>query len=497
MCRPLFSLPRRALALVGAALVMLSSRAGATWSIVVVDTATGEVAIGCATCLTGLDLEIYVPVMLTGIGGACAQARIDGGRNRMIIWDEMMKGTSPGDILDILRGVDGNHSQRQYGIVDLRGRRRSFTGRDTIPWAGGVVGDVGSLHYAIQGNILTGPSVVDEAERALVDTQGDLGQKLMAAMEAAYAQGGDSRCTGAGKTAHVGFMMTSRVGDIDGTCSGSVGCANGTYYMNLNVANQTGADPDPVLQLRILFDAWRAALAGHPDHVLTQKSFTRPSLPGNGTAKTTLDIALFDVDGNAIPAGGASLFVAHAADSAGLSRIGGVVDHGDGTYAVEITAGAGQGIDRFDVLVDDGSVHATLYPRPELTLSETLLASAADLSASAGGSVDLSLIGPEHPVGRHYLLLASASGTDPGLPIGTIVLPLNLDLVLLVSYLERNGANFVDTEGTLLADGTGLAQFTVGPGQLNPLIGGELSFAYLTLAPIDFPSSFVKLVVVP
>lgn len=483
-----------------AVLLLLGGRARATWSIVLVDTATGEVAIGCATCLTGFDLEKYVPVMLVGVGGACAQANVDSsGANRLIIWDELQKGTHPKDILDILKANDPSHQSRQYGIVDLLGRRATFTGSNTSGWAGGVAGKTGSIVYAIQGNILTNANVVLDAEQAVINTAGDLAEKLMVAMEAAAAQGGDSRCTRFGKSAHCGFMMISRLGDIDGTtCERTQGCATGTYYMDLNVPNQVSSDPDPVIQLRTLYDSWRLALMGRPDHVLSTRTLADPAIPGNGTAQTTLTIGLVDLEGFPLTAGGATLSVTHAPSSSGLASIGAVTDHGNGTYSLPLTAGVGQGTDLLRVVVDDGLGRPVqLYPDTPLIIGNTLDVSTTTLSASTGGSADLLMNGPADPLGRPYLLLATASGTSPGMDLGGIVVPLNFDALLVYSLVHRNGANFVNTLGTLGADGTGAAQFVAGPGALLPLVGGTLSFAYFTLDPIDFPSNAVSVLIDP
>ena len=51
--------------------------APATWSIVIVDTRTGEVGVASATCLTGFDLQANTPVLITGVGAATAHAELD------------------------------------------------------------------------------------------------------------------------------------------------------------------------------------------------------------------------------------------------------------------------------------------------------------------------------------------------------------------------------------------------------------------------------------
>jgi hypothetical protein len=499
-----------------ATLVALPAAADATWSIVLVDRNTGEVAIGCATCLEGLDLEIYTPVILTGIGAANAQSQIDSnGANRRYIWDKMQEGIAPIGILAVLAAIDHGHQNRQYGIVDLRGRKQSFTGVNCGAWAGGVAGRDGSIFYAIQGNVLVGQKVVDDCEIAITDTDGDLAEKLMAAMEAAQVVGGDGRCScdpadadscgapppnydpATDKSAHVGFMILARIGDIDGDCDATVGCANGVYYMNLNVTQGYQADPDPVIQLRGLFDTWRDSWRGRPDHILSTATLDAVELPGNGTATTTLTLVMNDWEANAIGHGGAAVTVDHSKNSAGLSTIGTPVDLGDGSYTVEITAGAGQGDDEYEIVVDDGEGPVTLYPFPKLSHTATLKADLASISASAGGTVNFELLGPEKTPPPPYLLLATASGTSPGMLFGDLIVPLNLDALVFISYILKNTTTFVNTDSTLLPDGTSTAQFVVQPGELLPLVGYELDFAYFKHTPVSFTSNFVPLVVDP
>ncbi len=510
-------LPRsflRSIALSAAAIGALAGSAEATWSIVMIDTATGEVAIGCATCLENFDLEVYCPVMVVGYGGACAQSSIDSsGTNRRLIRDELKKRTHPATILQLLRNGDPNHQSRQYGIVDLVGRERTFTGSQAGAWAGGVTGVIGTSPYAIQGNVLAGDAVVLDAEQAVLNTSGDLAERLMAGMEAAQQVGGDGRCScdpsdadkcgapppgydpSTDKSAHCGFMMISRFGDTDGGCNASVGCADGSYWMDLNVPNQKWSDPDPVLQLRGLFDTWRNDLRGHPDQILSTQAMSRKSRPGNGTTPVTLTITLADWEGTPITQGGATVEVSHSDTSAGLSAIGTVVDHGDGSYEVEFDGGVGQGLDQFVVTVDDGQGAVTLYPYPTLNHTETLKASATSISAAAGGTIDFDLVGPDRNPPDDYLLLCSASGTSPGMVVGPLVLPLNWDDVVFYSWLWANSTTFITNDGVLDGAGLAAAGFHAEPDELTPLIGFDLAFAYLTNGPVSFASNF-KLVTI-
>lgn len=84
---------------------------------------------------------------------------------------------------------DAQHSQRQYGLVDATGRAFTFTGTDCHPWAGGRTGP----GYAAQGNLLTGPEVVDALVETFETQGGPLADRLVAALAAADAAGGDKR----------------------------------------------------------------------------------------------------------------------------------------------------------------------------------------------------------------------------------------------------------------------------------------------------------------
>jgi hypothetical protein len=224
--------------LAAAGLAASATGASATWSIILIDTRTGEIAAGSATCLTGFDLQANTPVILTGIGAATAQSFVDStGQNRVFIRDKMALGVAPADIITGLATFDTGHQTRQYGIADVLGRTTTFSGTGANAWAGGqtgqffntYAGQTGDVVYAIQGNILTGPCVVQAAVAAAISEPGDLPQKLMKAMQAARVAGGDGRCscpgnpTGCGcppasftKSSHIAYMLISRTGDQDG-----------------------------------------------------------------------------------------------------------------------------------------------------------------------------------------------------------------------------------------------------------------------------------------
>ena len=360
------------------ALLLFTGQALATWSIVVVDLVTGEVCVACATCIENFNLRRAVSIIAEEAGGGASQAFGAPTTTRILINDLLLMGVPPEEILSQIETFDNQFQFRQFGIVDLAGRTAAHTGTGTGDWAGHVTGRVGNLVYAIQGNVLTGAPVVAEAEAALINTPGDLGQRVMAAMEAAQAMGGDGRCscnptapTSCGsppatftKSAHVGFFLIARPGD-EPYCT-SFGCGFGDLYFFINKAGLGASDPDPVFEIRIKYDEWRNALDGRPDGSLsTVFSYTNETTPGSTTPVSfVLDLA--DVDGDLLTTGGATISLEHDPASAGLATLHQFTDHLDGTYTVEVMPGSGAGLDQLRFIVDDGIRPVTLWPPTRL-----------------------------------------------------------------------------------------------------------------------------------
>ncbi|MEE8155273.1 MAG: DUF1028 domain-containing protein [Phycisphaerales bacterium] len=389
---------------------VVSSTSHGTWSIVIADSETKEVAVGTVTCLNNFDLLALVPVIVVGRGGAAVQAAGDfNGIRRPIIFEHLMLGTDPEEILALLAEI-GGHQSRQYGISDTQGRMITFTGTSTSQWAGGVIGTQGTMVYAIQGNILAGACVVPAIEQAVLETDGDIPAKLMAGMQAARLAGGDGRCscspnnpTGCGcppldfvKSGHIGTMVVARIGDTDDAVCNASGCADGDYFMKFNVAFQAAGDPDPVIQLQEMFDDWRAALVGRPDAVESVVVFDPEPIPPDGKSTTMMLITLLDWQGEPITQPIKSLAVSHAPESAGISTIGEPIDNGDGTFSVPITAGTRAGIDRFLVEVDDGIRPVTLTPNSSL---QYFAAADIDMNGTVGASDLLILLANWGPCG--------------------------------------------------------------------------------------------------
>ena len=365
-------------------LVLLAAPASATWSIVIVNLVTGEVAVGIATCLTGFDLRPNTVVIVPGLGAAAAQSFVGPLSLRQLIRDGLLSGESASQILASLAAADTGHQSRQYGIVSLVGGEETFTGTGAGVWAGGLVGQVGNFRYAIQGNVLTGQPVITAAEQAILMTPGDLPDKLMAAMEAARVMGGDGRCScspsnppGCGapppsftKSSHIGLMIVSRPSDVDAACNGSLGCGAGDYWMDLNVANQPASALDPVLQLQALFNTWKANQVGRPDHYESTVTMSGTTLRANGSDTLTATVTLKDTQGN--PLGNALPLTVGLALNSTVANVtfGPVVPQANGTYTVTMQGNLTSGIAVLDVAVNDAFGRVGIWPQPMVTVTD-------------------------------------------------------------------------------------------------------------------------------
>lgn len=98
-------------------------------------------------------------------------------------------GRSAQETLDTVLAADEGRKDRQVAFVDAAGRAVTFTGDECMDWAGGVSGN----GFAAQGNILVGEPVVAAMAEAFVSAEGDLCDRLLAALVAGDAAGGDRR----------------------------------------------------------------------------------------------------------------------------------------------------------------------------------------------------------------------------------------------------------------------------------------------------------------
>ena len=143
---------------------------------------------GVAVASKFLAVGSAVPGAAPGVGAIATQAWA----NLAYVPDGLAllrEGRSAAAVVETLTGADEGREHRQVGVVDAAGDSASYTGSECHDWAGHRTGP----GYAIQGNILTGPEVVEAAERALLASTGPLARRLLAALEAADSAGGDRR----------------------------------------------------------------------------------------------------------------------------------------------------------------------------------------------------------------------------------------------------------------------------------------------------------------
>jgi hypothetical protein len=262
------------------ALAALPQSAFATWSVIAVDRSTARVVIASATCVDQNDefLKGVQAVVVPGKGVAACQAAVDGTHaNQMLVYQELQKGTDPKAIIELL-SRDPAFQSRQFGILDLQGRRAGHSGLTNGYVSQDVQGQVPGtdIFYSIQGNILRAGQVVPNAVQAFVNASGAITDRVMAAMEAADGSGGDSRCTcppwptdGSkpkvpcdGKTAHVAYILMAEKNDTNGDSHN-----NGKYAMYITVSQpaadhgphviKDGENLNPVKTLRMRYDEWR------------------------------------------------------------------------------------------------------------------------------------------------------------------------------------------------------------------------------------------------
>jgi uncharacterized Ntn-hydrolase superfamily protein len=158
----------------------------ATFSIIAFDPETG--ALGVAVQSKFLAVGSVVPWARAGVGAVATQALANfnyGPRGLQLL----SRGKTAAETVEALISADEEREHRQLGVVDAAGRAATFTGGECFEWAGGVTGE----HYAAQGNILVGWETVEALAKTFEDTPGDLAGRLLAALEAGQAAGGDSR----------------------------------------------------------------------------------------------------------------------------------------------------------------------------------------------------------------------------------------------------------------------------------------------------------------
>jgi uncharacterized Ntn-hydrolase superfamily protein len=207
-----------------------------TFSIVAIDPTTGEV--GAAVTTRVPCVGNGVPWVRKGVGAVATQAstRTEYGNELL---DALEKGEAPDAALKRLLAADSNAESRQIGVIDIHGRSAQHTGTGPNDWKGHRAGK----NYATQGNVLVGPQVLEAVAKSFEASEGTnrhLADRLIDAIAAGHAQGGDQR-HGLRQSAAV-IIADARPGMArrqDGVTTNISVCEN----------------PEPVAEMRRIYDA--------------------------------------------------------------------------------------------------------------------------------------------------------------------------------------------------------------------------------------------------
>lgn len=190
--------------------------------------------------------------------------------------DLIERGYSPQEALDMMVASDVGRDRRQVAILDMDGRTAAWTGTGASDWKGHRCGQ----DYCAQGNILAGPEVVDAMAASFEASSGPLAERLMDALDAAEAAGGDAR----GKQSGAILVVASRAG------SGG--------FSDRVVDIRVDDHPRPLEELRRVLNLFRSGqmvraanaslAAGDPEEALATAAAARDKSPENDNAWVAL-----------------------------------------------------------------------------------------------------------------------------------------------------------------------------------------------------------------
>ena len=221
-----------------------------TFSIVAVDSTTGEIGSAGATCgdsiiWPGTPGAFLISDVLPGVGAIHSQAWYLA-TNQNNARFRMQQGDNPEEIINWLinNDIQGNPSMRQYGIIDFNNgnpRSSGYTGSNCDNYKNHVLGP----NYAIQGNILLGQEILDSMEYYFNNTNGCISDRIMAAMQGANVVGADTRCMSEGTSSLSAFIRVAQPSDN-----------YNDLYLDINIAG-TASGIEPIDELQIKYNQWK------------------------------------------------------------------------------------------------------------------------------------------------------------------------------------------------------------------------------------------------
>lgn len=225
--------------------IAISSFGQDTFSIVALDTLTGEVGSAGASCVDMDNFPAYpddfLGELFPALGAINTQAWYLSA-NQANARDRMNEGYTPEEIIQWLidNDVQGQPEKRQYGIVafvDDSTQAAGHTGIQTDDYKNHVLGKT----YAIQGNILLGQEILDSMESRFLSAPGDLACKLMAALQGANVVGADTRCASNGTSSLFAFVKVAQPDDLFGSPS---------FLVSVRTSANAGIEPIDSLQVK-------------------------------------------------------------------------------------------------------------------------------------------------------------------------------------------------------------------------------------------------------
>jgi uncharacterized Ntn-hydrolase superfamily protein len=208
-----------------------AAQALATFSIVAIDPATGD--LGVAVASRYFAVGAVVPWADANVGAVATQANVNVGYGPKAL-ELLRQGLTAQQVMDRLFAEDTfpGKDGRQIAIVDAKGNIAVFTGDGAQDWKGHRKGAT----WSAQGNILVGPHVVEAMGKAFESTNDELAEKLYAALKAGDEAGGDSR----GRQS-ASILVVRKTGGRN---------TNNDRYVYINVDD----NPEPMRELRRLLD---------------------------------------------------------------------------------------------------------------------------------------------------------------------------------------------------------------------------------------------------
>jgi uncharacterized Ntn-hydrolase superfamily protein len=204
-----------------------------TFSLCAIDPATGQSGASVTTRVPFVGRA--VPHVRAGVGAVCTQAStvVEYGPRGL---DLLAKGVEPAAVLQQLLADDQQRESRQVGVIDMKGRSAAHTGKQNGNWAGSRQG----LNYTVQANIMVGPEVVEAVARTFEASEGTgmpLAERMILAMEAGYAKGGDRRW---------GNLQSAAIKVADPNDPG-----RGNDHITLAI--EVGEHPEPVAEMKRIY----------------------------------------------------------------------------------------------------------------------------------------------------------------------------------------------------------------------------------------------------